>query len=101
MPAAAAIADGPGGENDSYKAALQQTRSHDRHEGRPDDQRDPGTRRAQPVFGTGFTVAATGGGSSFAGHVLERRRVLEQRRHLHDVSGTGTCVVQYNQAGDS
>ena len=36
------------------------------------------------VFNTQFTVAATGGGSGNAVTLLERRRLLEHRRHVHD-----------------
>ena len=54
---------------------------------------------ASAVYDTSFSVAATA--ASGPRHVLERRRLLELRRHVHDDERHRPCAVSYDQAGDT
>ena len=71
------------GRDANYNAAPQVPRRSTRR--RPTRRSpSPRTLRRRAVYNTSFSVAATGGASGNAGHVLQRRRLLEHRRHLHD-----------------
>ena len=86
--------------NDTYKAAPQQTRTATVTKA---DQTINVTQHApgSAVFGTGFTVAATGGGSSSPVTFSNGGVCSNSGATFTMTSGTGTCSVKYDQAGDS
>ena len=56
---------------------------------------------ASAVFNTSFTVAATGGGSGNAVTFSSAGACTNAGATFTMTSGTGTCTVKYDQAGDA
>ena len=56
---------------------------------------------ANAVFDTQFTVAATGGGSGNAVTFSSSGSCSNAGDAFTMTSGTGTCTVKYDQAGDA
>src|SRR5262249_21955397 len=56
---------------------------------------------ASAVYNTGFTVAATGGGSGNAVTFSSSGACGNSGSSFTMTSGTGTCTVKYDQAGDA
>ena len=87
--------------NGDYNAAPQVTETRDRAEGGAGDQRHARTRRRTAVFNTGFSVAATGGASGNAVTFSSAGACSNTGASFTMTSGTGTCTVKYDQAGDA
>ena len=76
-------------------------RDGQRAEGEPDDHRHARTRRRAPSSTRSFTVAATGGGSGNAVTFSSSGACSNTGATFTMTSGTGTCSVKYDQAGDA